>query len=160
MFTTGVSLGAVLRRMLSSWKNPKPVPGSGMFHTNFRRTLWPAKALRSTTAGRVVPDAAGRVVGVFFNGQVRRDENRLVEQCRSASGRLDFHAEGAVLGGAEPEQLPCRPVIELERRGARRQRDVLIQLTAVDELVRAARRRVVAVEIVQRGPHSVGGLRS
>ena len=49
--TTGVSLGAVLRRMLSSWKNPNPVPGSGMFHTNFRRTLWPAKALRSMLPG-------------------------------------------------------------------------------------------------------------
>ena len=107
---------------------------------------------------RVVPDPIGRVVGVFFNGQVRSNENHLVEECRSASGRLDFHVERAVLGGAEPEQLPCRPVIELERRGARRQRDVLIELTPVDELVRTARRRVVAVEIVQHGPHSVRGL--
>jgi len=41
----------VLRRMLSSWKKPKPVPGSGMFQTNFRRTLWLENALRSTIAG-------------------------------------------------------------------------------------------------------------
>ena len=73
----------------------------------------------------------------------------LVEEWRSAAGWLEFHVKGPILGGAEAEQLPGRTVIELERRGALRQRDVLIELTPVDE---TAGRRVVAVEIVQRGP--------